>query len=226
MNSVTNQNFQSKPAGSKYAISNGTFNEWIANTQFKFYQLEDDFSVSSCCAFVLFNEKWSKESLYALKEQSGANLLIGIRVSERFIEADDVIDGVICCKLEEVARIIHQFQAMLSVHGSYIAMDLNDIVDFFNQNSYVKYTETKLDLSDGFTEQNKQEVEGFIAKLPIKNVRNFLLYTHSANSTGLNYFSEVIEIVEQKVDVSDMSLYGMAMTDTLNDTYISMIYPI
>lgn len=226
MNSVVDQNFQLKPVGSKYAISNDTFNERIANTQFKVYQPEDDFSVPSCCAFFLFNDKWSKESLRALKEQSGANLLIGMRTSDRFIEVDDVIDSVICCKLEEVARIVHQFQAMLSVHGSYIAMDLNDIVHFFNQNSYTKYAETKLDLSDDFTEQNKQEIEGFIAKLPIRNVRDFLLYTHSANLTGIKYFSEVMEIVKQKIDDSDMPLYGMAMTNTLNDTYISLIYPI
>ncbi|WP_435949898.1 hypothetical protein [Psychrobacter sp. DM8] len=226
MNSVVDQNFQLKPIGSKYAISNDTFNDWKLNTQFKLYHPENDFSVPCCCAFFLFNDEWNEESLSALKEQSDAELLIGIKTSRRFMEIDNVIDGVVCCELEEVARIVHQFQAMLSVHGSYISMDLNDIIRFFNQNSYTKYAETKLYLSDDFTEQNKQEVEEFVAKLPIRNIRDFLLYTHSANFTGLKYFSEVIEIVEHKVDDYDMPLYGMAMTNTLNDTYISLIYPI
>lgn len=233
MNSMHNLldevNLKTKPiksSGTKYAIPNVVFEKLKLNTQFKLYHLEDNFNVPCCCAFFLFNDEWSKESLCALKEQSGANLLIGIRASDRFMEVGDIINSVICCKLEEVARIVHQFQAMLSVHGSYIAMDLNDIIHFFNQNSYTKYAETKLYLSDDFTEQNKQEVEEFIAKLPIRNIRDFLLYTHSANFTGLKYFSEVIEIVEQKVDDYDMPLYGMAMTNTLNDTYISLIYPI
>lgn len=226
-NSIADQNFEpklTKSTGSKYSIPDDIINDWKLNTQFKLYHPEDDFSVPSCCAFFLFNDEWSKESLCALKEQSGANLLIGIKTSHRFMEINNVIDGVVCCELKQVDRIVHQFQAMLSVHGSYVAMDLNDIISFFNQCPYTQYTESKLYLSDEFLEQNEQEVEEFIAKLPIKDVKNLLLYLHTIDPASFEQFSEITDIVDQKMNDSDMVLYGMA-TSTLNDAYISVIYP-
>ncbi len=152
--------------------------------------------------------------------------MIGVQTSDKSMATDNVIDGMICCEIEQVDRIIHQSQAMLSVHGSYIAMDLNDIISFFNQCPYTQYAESKLYPSDGFIEQNKQEVEDFIAKLPIKNVKNLLLYTHTTNTTSLEPFSEIVEMVDQKIGDSDMLLYGRAMTNTLNYAYVSVIYPI
>lgn len=233
MNSMHNLldevNLKTKPiksSGTKYAIPNVVFEKLKLNTQFKLYHLEDDFNVPCCCAFFLVDNEWEKYNLRALKEQTGADLLIGIQTSDKFMAINNVIDGTIYCNVEQVDRIVHQFQAMLSVHGSYIAMDLNDVIGLFDECPYTQYAESRLYLSDDLTKQNKQEVEEFIAKLPIRNIRDFLLYTHSANFTGLKYFSEVIEIVEQKVDDYDMPLYGMAMTNTLNDTYISLIYPI
>lgn len=225
-NSIADQDFQPKSTGSKYSIPDDIINNWKIKTQFKMYDPKDDFSVPCCCAFFLFDDEWNEEGLNALKEQSGAKLLIGIRTSDRFMGIDNVIDGVICCELEQVARIVHQFQAMLSVHGSYIAMDLNDIVSFFNQCPYTQYAETKLYLSDKFLEQNKQEIEEFIAKLPIGDIKNLLLYTHSVKSKSLEQFSEIVEMVERKVDDSDIFLYAMALTNTLNYAYISVIYPI
>lgn len=228
-NSITDQKFQPKPiksTGSKYTVPNDIINKWKLNTQFKLYYPEDDFNVPCCCAFFLVDAEWNKESLRALKEQTGADLLIGIQTSDRFMTTDNVIDGMICCEIEKVDRIVHQFQALLSVHGSYIAMDLNDIISFFNQCPYTQYTESKLYLSDDFTEQNKQEVEEFIAKLPIKNVKNLLLYTHTTNTTSLEQFSEIVEMVDQQIGDSDMPLYGRAMTNTLNYAYVSVIYPI
>lgn len=226
-NSIVHPDFQpkyTKSTGSKYSIPNDIINDWKIKTQFKLYQPKDDFSVLCCCAFFLFDDEWNEEGLSALKEQSGAELLIGIRTSRRFMEIDNVIDGVICCELEQVARIVHQFQAMLSVHGSYIAMDLNDIVNFLNRCLYTRYAESELYLSDKFLEQNKQEIEEFIAKLPIKDVKNLLLYIHTINPGDFELSSEIIEMVNRKMNDSDMVLYGMAMS-TLNNAYISVIYP-
>ena len=227
-NKVIDQNLQSKPikhTGSKYTVPNDIINKWKLNTQFKLYYPEDDFNVSCCCAFFLVDAEWNKESLRALKEQTGANLLIGLQTSDRFMTTDNVIEGMICCETEQVDRIVHQFQAMLSIHGSYIAMDLNDIISFFNQCPYTQYTESKLYSSDDFTEQKKREVEEFIAKLPIRDVKNLLLYTHSINTTSLKQFSEIVEMVDRKIDDSDMLLYGRAMTNTLNYAYVSVVYP-
>jgi hypothetical protein len=233
MNSIHNLlnevNLKTKPiksTGSKYSIPNEVFEKLKLNTQFKLYYPEDDFNVPCCCAFFLINNKWDKKDLEVLKRQTGADLLIGMQTSDRFTETDNVIDGTICCELEQVDRIIHQFQAMLSVHGGYVAMDLNDIISFFNQCQYTQYTESKLYLSDDLTKQNKQEVDEFIDKLPIRNVKNLLLYTHSIESTSLEQFSEIVETVERKVDDSDMFLHGMALTNTLNYAYISVMYPI
>lgn len=226
-NSIVHQDFQpkyTKSTGSKYSIPDDIINDWKIKTQFKMYDPKDDFSVPCCCAFFLFDDEWNEEGLNALKEQSGSELLIGIRTSDRFMGIDNVIDGVICCELEQVVRIVHQFQAMLSVHGSYIAMDLNDIVSFFNQCPYAQYAETKLYLSDDFFKQNKQEVEEFIDNLPIKDFRSLLLYMHTINSGNLELSSEIIEMVNRKMNDSDMVLYGMAMS-TLNNAYISVIYP-
>lgn len=213
-----------KPASSKYSISDDTINNWKLSTQFKIYHPEDDFSVSCCCAFFLVDDEWVKKDLDVLKQQTGADLLIGMQTSERFMAADNVIDGIICCDNEQVDPVIHQFQAMLSIYGSYIAMDLNDIVNFFDQCQYTQYIESKLYSSDDFIEQNKQEVEEFIAKLPIRNVENLLLYTHTINPASLEQFSEIVEIVNRQTNDSDMPLYGMA-SNTLNYAYISVIYP-
>lgn len=226
-NSIADQYFQpksTKSTGSKYFIPDDVINNWKIKTQFKLYHPKGDFSVPCCCAFFLFDDEWNEEGLNALKEQSGAELVIGIRTSRRFIEIDNVIDGVICCELEQVARIVHQFQDMLSVHGSYIAMDLNDIVSFFNQCPYTQYTESKLYLSDDFFKQNKQEVEEFIDNLPIKGFRSLLLYIHTINPGNLEQSSKIIEMVNRKMNDFDMVLYGMAMS-TLNNAYISVIYP-
>lgn len=226
-NSIADQDFQlkaTKSTGSKYSIPDDIINDWKLKTQFKMYDPKGDFSVPCCCAFFLFDDEWNEEGLSALKEQSGAELLIGIRTSRRFMEIDNVIDGVVCCELKQVDRIGHQFQAMLSVHGSYIAMDLNDIVSFFNQCPYTQYAESKLYLSDDFFKQNKQEVEEFIDNLPIKNVRSLLLYIHTINPENLEQSSEIIEMVNRKMNDFDMVLYGMAMS-TLNNAYISVIYP-
>lgn len=228
MNSVTDQKFQPEPiksTGSKYTIQDDTFNNWKLNTQFKLYHPEDDFNVLCCCAFFLVDDEWDKDSLRALKEQTGTDLLVGIQTSDRFMATANDIDGIIFCETEKVDRIVHQFQAMLSVHGSYIAMDLNDIISFFNQCIYTQYAESKLYLSDDFIEQNKEEVEEFIAKLPIRDVKNLLLYTHTINSASLEQFSKIVEIVNRKIDDSDMLLYGMATTSTLKYAYISVIYP-
>lgn len=228
MDSITDQNFQPEPiksTGSKYAIQVEVINEWTRNTQFKLYHSEDDFSVSCCCAFFLVDGEWDKDSLRALKEQTGADLLLGIRTSDKSIVTDNVIDAIVCCEMEQVDRIVHQFQAMLSVHGSYIAMDINDIINFFNQCPYTQYAESKLYLSNDFIEKNKQEVEEFIAKLLVKDVKNLLLYTHTINPAGLEQFSKIAEIVDRQVDDSDMALYGMATTSTLNYAYISVMYP-
>lgn len=215
-----------KSTGSKYSISDDTINKWKLNTQFKLYYPEADFNVPCCCAFFLINNEWDKTDLEVLKRQTGAELLIGMQTSDRFMETDNVIDGTICCELEQVDRIIHQLQAMLSVHGSYIAMDLNDVISLFDQCPYTQYAESKLYLSDDLIKQNKQEVDEFIDKLPIRNVKNLLLYTHSIESTSLEQFSEIVETVERKVDDSDMFLHGMALTNTLNYAYISVMYPI
>ena len=226
-NSTADQDFQpksTKSTGSKYSIPDDIINDWKLKTQFKMYDSKDDFSVPCCCAFFLFDDEWNEEGLSALKEQSGAELLIGIRTSRRFMEIDNVIDGVVCCELKQVDRIVHQFQAMLSVNGSYIAMDLNDIVSFFNQCPYTQYAESKLYLSDDFFKQNKQEVEEFIGNFPIKDVRSLLLYIHTINPGNLEQSSEIIEMVNRKMNDSDMVLYGMAMS-TLNNAYISVIYP-
>lgn len=220
-------NIKTKPVkstGSKYSISDDTINNWKLNTQFKLYYPEDDFNVPCCCAFFLINNEWDKTDLEVLKRQTGADLLIGMQTSDRFMETDNVIDGMICCELEQVDRIIHQFQAMLSVHGGYVAMDLNDIISFFNQCQYTQYTESKLYLSDDLTKQNKQEVDEFIDKLPIRNVKNLLLYTHSIESTSLEQFNEIIEMVNRQTNDSDMPFYGMA-SSRLNYAYISVIYP-
>lgn len=229
MNSVTNQNFQPKPTkslGSKYTTPNEVFEKWKLNTQFKLYHLKDDFNVPCCCAFFLIDDKWDRESLKILREQTGTDLLIGIRTSDRFVVTDNVVDGIICCKIEQVDRIVHQLQAMLSIHGSHSAMDLNDVISLFNQCPYIQYSESKFYLSDDFIEQNKEEVEEFIDKLPIRDVKNLLLYTHSIKSTSIEQFSEIIKIVDRKVDDSDMFLYGRALTNTLNYAYISVMYPI
>ena len=196
------------------------------NTQFKLYHLEDDFNVPCCCAFFLVDNEWEKDNLRALKEQTGADLLIGIQTSDKFMATNNIIDGIVCCEIEQAHRIVHQLQAMLSVHGSYIAMDLNDVISLFDQCPYTQYAESKLYLSDDLTKQNKQEVDEFIDKLPIRNVKNLLLYTHSIESTSLKQFSEIVETVERKVDDSDMFLHGMALTNTLNYAYISVMYPI
>lgn len=228
MSSVADQKFQPEPSkstGSKYAIQDETINEWKRNTQFKLYHPEDDFNVLCCCAFFLVDDEWDKDSLRVLKEQTGTDLLVGIQTSDRFMATANDIDGMICCEIEQIDRILHQFQAMLSVHGSYIAMDLNDIISFFNQCPYTQYAESKLYLSNNFIEKNKQEIEEFIAKLPVRDVKNLLLYTHTINLASLEQSSEIIDMVEQKVNDCDMPLYGMAMTSTLNDAYISVIYP-
>ena len=221
-------NLKTKPiksTGSKYSISDDTINNWKLNTQFKLYHPEDSFSAPCCCAFFLVNDEWDKTDLEVLKRQTGADLLIGIQTSDRFMETDNVIDGTICCELEQVVRLIHQFQAVLSVHGSYIAMDLNDIISFFNQCQYAQYTESKLYLSDNFIEKNKQELECFIAKLPIINVKNLLLYIHTINPESFKQFNEVVEMVNRQIGDSDIPLYGMATTSKLNYAYISVIYP-
>lgn len=220
-------NIKTKPVkstGSKYSISDDTINNWKLNTQFKLYYPEDDFNVPCCCAFFLINNEWDKTDLEVLKRQTGADLLIGMQTSDRFMETDNVIDGTICCELEQVDRIINQFQAMLSAHGSYIAMDLNDIISFFNKCTYTRYTESKLYLSDELIKKNKQEIEEFIDKLPIRNVKNLLLYTHSIESTSLEQFNEIIEMVNRQTHDSDMPFYGMA-SSRLNYAYISVIYP-
>lgn len=225
--SINEVNFKTKPikpASSKYSISDDTINNWKLSTQFKIYHPEDDFSVSCRCAFFLVDDEWDKTDLEVLKRQTGADLLIGMQTSDRFMETDNVIDGKICCELEQVDRIIHQFQAMLSVHGGYVAMDLNDIISFFNQCQYTQYTESKLYLSDDFVEQNKQEVEDFLAKLPIRNVKNLLLYTHRINPESFERFNEIIEMVNRQTNDSDMPLYGMA-SNTLNYAYISAVFP-
>jgi len=213
-----------KPTGSKYSISDDTINNWKLNTQFKLYHPEDDFNVPCCCAFFLVNDEWDKTDLEVLKRQTGADLLIGMQTSDRFIETDNVMDGTICCELEQVDRIINQFQAMLSVHGSYIAMDLNDIISFFNKCPYTRYTESKLYLSDEFIKKNKQEIEEFIDKLPIKNIKHLLLYTHTINPASFEWLSEVVEVVNRQANGAEVPLYGMATTSTLNYAYISVIY--
>ena len=228
MDSITDQNFQPAPmksTGSKYAIQEEIINEWKRNTQFKLYHPENDFSVSCCCAFFLVDSEWDKDSLRTLKEQTSADLLVGIKTSDKSMVTDNVIDAIVCCEMEQVDRIVHQFQAMLSVHGSYIAMDINDIINFFNQCPYTQYAESKLYLSNDFIENNKQEIEEFIAKLLVKDVKNLLLYTHTINPAGLEQFSKIAEIVDRQVDDSDMALYGMATTSTLNYAYISLMYP-
>lgn len=233
MNSMHNLldevNLKTKPiksSGTKYAIPNVVFEKLKLNTQFKLYHLEDDFNVPCCCAFFLVDNEWEKYNLRALKEQTGADLLIGIQTSDKFMAANNVIDGIVCCEIEQAHRIVHQFQAMLSVHGSYTAMELNDVINLFNQCPYTQYAESRLYLSDDLTKQNKQEIDEFIDKLPIRNVKNLLLYTHSIKSTSLEQFSEIVEMVDWKVDDSDMFLYGRALTNTLNYAYISFIYPI
>lgn len=226
--SVNEVNFKTKPikpASSKYSISDDTINNWKLSTQFKIYHPEDDFSVSCCCAFFLVDDEWVKKDLDVLKQQTGADLLIGMQTSERFMETDNVTDGIICCDNEQIDRVIHQFQAMLSVHGGYVAMDLNDIISFFNQCQYTQYTESKLYLSDDFIEQNKQEVEEFIAKLPIRNVKNLLLYTHTINPASLEQSSEIMKIVNRQTNDAEIPLWGMVTTSTLNYAYISVIYP-
>lgn len=228
MSSVADQKFQPEPielTGSKYAIQEKTINEWKRNTQFKLYHPEDDFNVLCCCAFFLVDDEWDKYSLRALKEQTAADLLVGVRTSDKFMVTDDVIDAIFCCDMGQVDRIVHQFQAMLSVHGSYIAMDLNDIISFFNQCPYIQYAESKLYLSNDFIEKNKQEIEEFIAKLLVRDVKNLLLYTHAINPAGVEQFSKIVEMVNRQVDESDMALYGMATTSTLNYAYISVMYP-
>lgn len=227
--SINEVNFKTKPikpASSKYSISDDTINNWKLSTQFKIYHPEDDFSVSCCCAFFLVDGEWVKKDLGVLKQQTGADLLIGIQTSDKFMAANNVIDGIVCCEIEQAHRIVHQFQAMLSVHGSYTAMELNDVINLFNQCPYTQYAESRLYLSDDLTKQNKQEIDEFIDKLPIRNVKNLLLYTHSIKSTSLEQFSEIVEMVDWKVDDSDMFLYGRALTNTLNYAYISFIYPI
>ena len=214
-----------KSTGSKYSISDDTINNWKLNTQFKLYYPEDDFNVPCCCAFFLTNNEWDKTDLEVLKRQAGADLLIGIQTSDRFMETDNVTDGTICCELEQVDRLLHQFQAMLSVHGSYIAMDLNDMISFFNQCQYTQYTESKLYLSDDFIEKNKQELKDFIAKLPIINVKSLLLYTHTINPAGFERFNEIIDIVNRQISDSDVPIYSMA-SSILNYAYISVVYPI
>lgn len=228
MDSITDQNFQPelmKSIGSKYAIQEETINEWKRNTQFKLYHPENDFSVSCCCAFFLVDSEWDKDSLRALKEQTSADLLVGIRTSDKSMVTDNVIDAIVCCEMEQIDRIVHQFQAMLSVHGSYIAMDLNDIISFFNQCPYTQYAESKIYLSDDFIEQDKHEVEEFIATLPIRSIRSLLLYTHTVNSASFEQFSKIVDIVDLQIDDSNMPLYSMATTSTLNHAYISAIYP-
>ena len=229
MISVTDQKFHSKPIepiGSKYTIPHDTINEWKLNTQFKLYHPKDDFNAPCCCAFFLVDDEWDKDRLRILREKIGVYLLIGIQTSDKFMATNNVIDSIVCCEIEQVDRIVHQFQAMLSIHGSYSAMDLNDIVGFFYQCPYTQYSESKLYLSDDFIQQNKQEVEEFIDKLPIKDVKNLLLYSQSINSVILEQFSEIIEMVERKIDCSDMPLYGRATTSTLSYAYISVTYPI
>ncbi len=233
MNSVHNLlnevNLKTKPiksSGSKYTIPNEVFEKLKLNTQFKLYHLEDDFNVPCCCAFFLVDNEWEKDNLRALKEQTGADLLIGIQTSDKFMATNNVIDGTICGEVKQVDRIVHQFQAMLSIHGSHSAMDLNDVISLFNQCPYIQYSESKLYLSDDFIEQNKQEIEEFIDKLPIRNVKNLLLYTHSIKFTSLEQFSEIVKMVDRKVDDSDMFLYGRALTNTLNYAYISVMYSI
>ena len=214
-----------KSTGSKYSISDDTINNWKLNTQFKLYYPEDDFNVPCCCAFFLTNNEWDKTDLEVLKRQAGADLLIGIQTSDRFMETDNVTDGTICCELEQVDRLIHQFQAMLSVHGSYIAMDLNDIISFFNKCPYTRYTESKLYLSDELIKKNKQEIEEFIDKLPINNIRHLLLYTHTINPSSSEWFSEVVEMANRQTNDAEIPLYGMATTSTLNYAYISAVFP-
>ena len=214
-----------KSTGSKYSISDDTINNWKLNTQFKLYYPEDDFNVPCCCAFFLTNNEWDKTDLEVLKRQAGADLLIGIQTSDRFMETDNVTDGTICCELEQVDRLIYQFQAMLSVHGSYIAMDLNDIISFFNKCPYTRYTESKLYLSDDFIEKNKQELKDFIAKLPIINVKSLLLYTHTINPASFERFNEIIDIVNRQISDYDVPIYSMA-SSILNYAYISVVYPI
>ncbi|MGM8887715.1 hypothetical protein ACS8FD_17455, partial [Psychrobacter sp. 1U2] len=87
-----------------------------------------------------------------------------------------------------------------------------------------QYAESKLYLSDDFFKKNKQEVEGFIGNLPIKDVRSLLLYIQTINPGNLEQSSEIIEMVNRKMNDSDMVLYGMAMSK-LNNAYISVIYP-
>ncbi|WP_440464482.1 hypothetical protein [Psychrobacter sp. ASPA161_6] len=233
MNSVHNLlnevNLKTKPiesSGSKYTIPNEVFERLKLNTQFKLYHLEDNFNAPCCCAFFLVDNEWEKDNLRALKEQTGADLLIGIQTSDKFMATNNVIDGIVCCEIEQAHRIVHQLQAMLSVHGSYIAMDLNDVISLFDQCPYTQYAESKLYLSDDLTKQNKQEVDEFIDKLPIRNVKNLLLYTHSIESTSLEQFSEIVEMIDRRNDDSDMFLHGMALTNTLNYAYISVMYPI
>ena len=228
MSSVADQKFQPEPSksiGSKYAIQDETINEWKRNTQFKLYHPEDDFNVLCCCAFFLVDDEWDKDSLRVLKEQTGTDLLVGIQTSDRFMATANDIDGMICCEIEQIDRILHQFQVMLSVHGGYIAMDLNDIISFFNQCPYTQYAESKLYLSNNFIEKNKQEIEEFIAKLPVRDVKNLLLYTHTINPVSLEQFSKIVEMVNRQIDDSDMALHGMATTSTLNYAYISVMYP-
>lgn len=227
--SINEVNFKTKPikpASSKYSISDDTINNWKLSTQFKIYHPEDDFSVSCCCAFFLVDGEWVKKDLGVLKQQTGADLLIGIQTSDKFMATNNVIDGIVCCEIEQAHRIVHQLQAMLSVHGSYIAMDLNDVISLFDECPYTQYAESKLYLSDDLTKQNKQEVDEFIDKLPIRNVKNLLLYAHSIESTSLEQFSEIVKTVERKIDDSDMFLHGMALTNTLDYAYISVMYPI
>lgn len=187
------------------------------------YKPQADSCRLSEVGFIVIEDGWDKQSLLALKQQTGLSTLFALQTTDKQIDRFEVIDGIIICKADEVGQVITVFESVLSDRDK-VGIDVNDIKKSCGAEKPAKFIQNTV-TSKPDSEQVKSAVNHLLNQIPEGlSIEYMMLNIESDHKISLDEFFSITTAVESWIADDAEVLYGNRMIDKHDHCWMGAIY--
>ena len=206
-------------------VCNGDPN-WREISVAMLYQPNMDYFPPSIIGYFIISDDWNEKTLLALKENVGADFLVGIQTGnsafENLFNHLDFIKAIVKCQPSEVDDLIN----LLDVYSPrYIiclnAYDIKSLFECSNSFKFIQTSATNVSKSDLI----KATTQNLISQLPsAEHMKGVFINPEYSESLSLDDHAYIAETIEASIYIDGEIYYSQSMTEELNCFRLRAIY--
>jgi len=188
--------------------------DWREISVAALYQPDMDYFAPSIIGYFMTSDDWNEQTLLALKENAGADFLVGIKTDEHeckyLFNHLHIIKGVIKCHSDQVEDVIKLLDVYSPRYG--ICLNAYDIKSLFECSHSFRFIQT-IATGDPDSDLIGKATQHLVNKLPsATNIKGIFVNPECSQSLSLDEWSHISNAIESFYDGTEL-YYSQSFTD-------------